>query len=75
MSTRSIVVTPSLFYQYQKCPNWIWHDTFSDPKTKGQYTELTGGYPFSCEDAWEMASRMGKIARLKSKKESRVLIL
>ncbi len=41
MSDTELVVTPSLFYQYKKCPHWIWHDIFSDPKTKGQFTELT----------------------------------
>ncbi len=30
---------------------------------------------FSCEDAWELASRMAKIAKLKSKRGSRIMAL
>lgn len=36
-----IIFTPSLFFQYDICPHWIWHDRFSDPKEKGELPELT----------------------------------
>jgi uncharacterized protein len=41
MPDKLIVFTPTLFFQYAICPDWIWHDRFSDPADKGQLTELT----------------------------------
>ena len=38
---KSIVFTPTLFYEYAICPHWIWHDRFSDPKEKGAMPELS----------------------------------
>lgn len=41
MSKAKIIFTPSLFFQYSRCPHWIWHDYFSDPKDKDKLPELT----------------------------------
>ncbi len=41
MKQKSIVFTPTLFYEYAICPHWIWHDRFSDPKEKGEMPELS----------------------------------
>jgi len=38
---KSIVFTPTLFYEYVICPHWIWYDRFSDPKEKGKMPELS----------------------------------
>ena len=35
------VFTPQYFFAYSTCPNWIWHDFHSDPKDKGELSELT----------------------------------
>ncbi len=41
MQSKKIIFTPSLFFQYSRCPHWIWHDYFSDPKDKDKLPELT----------------------------------
>ena len=41
MQQKSIVFTPTLFYEYAICPHWIWHDRFSDPSEKDEMPELT----------------------------------
>lgn len=41
MGERSTIFTPSLFYKHAACPHWIWHDIYSDPKDKGEISELT----------------------------------
>ncbi|MDE1970240.1 MAG: TM0106 family RecB-like putative nuclease [Patescibacteria group bacterium] len=35
------IFTPQQFFKYATCPHWIWHDQFSDPKDKGELSELT----------------------------------
>lgn len=41
MDTKPVIFTPTLFFKYAICPHWIWHDIFSDPKDKGEMSELT----------------------------------
>ena len=41
MQQKSIVFTPTLFYEHALCPHWIWHDRFSDPSEKGELPALT----------------------------------
>jgi len=35
------VISPHLFTEYMMCPAWIYHDLYTDEKSKGELSELT----------------------------------
>jgi uncharacterized protein len=40
MHQNKLTFTPSLFIQYHICPDWIWHDRFSNPEEKGEFSDF-----------------------------------
>lgn len=39
-SSRMLTFNPSLFFQYQICPHWVWRDRYGDQRRKGELPEL-----------------------------------